>query len=68
MKKMANFGQEHYVVGGSYEDRWSVGFFIETIGRTYVPGILDNFLPVYSLIRSISEDLFLRIEWYNRHL
>lgn len=58
----------HYFVGGSYEDRWSVGLFIETIGRTYFSSILDNFLPLYSFIRGLFEKLFLRIEWYNRHL
>lgn len=58
----------HYFVGGSYEDEWGIGLFIETIGRTYFPSILNNFLPFYSLMRGLFEELFLRIEWYNRNL
>lgn len=57
----------HYIIGGTYEDSWSVGFFIETIVRYYIPIFLDNFIPLYSLIRSLLTDVFLRIEWFNKH-
>lgn len=58
----------HYVVGGSYEDQWGVGFFIETIGRALIPDILDNFLILYSFIQDLARDIFLGIEWFNRQL
>ncbi|KAK8835781.1 hypothetical protein M9Y10_040603 [Tritrichomonas musculus] len=58
----------HYIVGGSYEDSWGIGFFIETICRKYIPLILDKILPFYSFVRHRNNDLFLRIEWLNRHI
>lgn len=58
----------HYIVGGSYEDSWGVGFFIETVGRKYIPQILENFLPLYKFIRNIAKSVFLRIEWFNKHI
>lgn len=59
----------HYIIGGSYEDSWGVGFFIETIGRKYfLPSILENFLPLYKFIRSIAKKVFLQIEVFNKHI
>lgn len=58
----------HYIVGGSYEDQWGIGFFIETIGRTLIPDILDNFLFMYSFVQDMARDIFLGIEWFNRQL
>ena len=58
----------HYIVGGSYEDSWSVGLFAETIGRKFIPAFLESFLPLYSFIRNMKKELFLRIERFNRHI
>lgn len=63
-----NWAGTHYIIGGSYEDSWSVGFFIETVGRKYIPQILENFLPLYKFIRNIAKDVFLQIEWFNKHI
>lgn len=58
----------HYIVGGSYEDRWGLAFYIETLGRTYIPLIFDNFVIMYSFIRRLIRNLFFGIEWFNRKL
>ena len=58
----------HYIVGGSYEDNWGVGLFAETIGRKFIPAFLESFLPLYSFIRNMKKELFLRIERFNRHI
>lgn len=58
----------HYIVSGSCEDGWGVGFFIETIGRKYIPLIFNNILILYSLTRDILNEVFLRIEWFNRNI
>ena len=58
----------HYIVGGSYEDRWGLAFHIETLGRTYIPLIFDNFVLMYSFVRRLIRNLFFGIEWFNRKL
>lgn len=58
----------HYIVGGSYEDNWGIGYYIETFGRKYIAEVLDTILPFYSLIRSFYNDVFLFIEYINRYL
>lgn len=42
--------------------------FIETVGRNYIPLIIENFLPMYSFVRNIANDIFIRIEWINKHI
>lgn len=56
----------HYIVGGSYEDLWGVGYFIETLGRTYIPVIFNNFLVMYSTLRNTLRDIFMGLELSNR--
>lgn len=58
----------HYIVGGSYENSWCFGFFIETICRKFIPDILENLLPFYSFIRGLVIEIFIRLEWFNKHL
>ena len=38
----------NYIVGGSYEDKWGFGLYIQTICQKFAPSILENFLPLYS--------------------
>ncbi|KAK8843040.1 hypothetical protein M9Y10_025228 [Tritrichomonas musculus] len=58
----------HYIIGGGYEDPWNFGFFIETVGRKYIPTLLENFIPMYSFIREYAIDQLTRLEWFNKHV
>lgn len=54
----------HYIVGGSYENKYEIGIFIETIVRSYLPSLFDNFLPFYSLAKGFWRDIFLNVELF----
>lgn len=58
----------HYIIGGGYEDPWNFGFFIETIGRQYIPSIMENLLPFYSLIRGFFINDIIRLDWLNKYI
>lgn len=58
----------HYIIGGGFENAWNFGLLIETVGRKYIPLLIENFLPLYSFIRRIANDIFIRIEWINKHI
>ena len=58
----------HFIVGGSFEDKWGVGFLIEAMSRKYSPIVFQNIFPLYSLIRSNFKDVFINLEFYNSYL
>lgn len=58
----------HYIVGGGNDNSWNFGFFIETIGKKYVPMLIGNILPFYSFIRSIKGVVLYRLDWLNKHV
>lgn len=62
------FAGTHYIVGGSYEDSWGVGMLIETIGKNNVPTVFDNLLPFYSFFNDHFEEVFIRIELFNKYI
>lgn len=49
----------HYIVGGSFEDKWGVWLFMESFGRKYFPLLFSNFIPLYQFIRSHFGSIFL---------
>ena len=58
----------HYIVGGSYENKYEIGIFIETIIRSYLPSLFNNFFPFYSLAKGFLRDFFLNVELLNRQI
>lgn len=58
----------HYIIGGSYEDKFGSCLLYETRVRSLMPDILENFLLLFSFTRSIHHDIFLSIEWINRKI
>lgn len=55
----------HYIVSGSFEDKWGIGLYIEMIGRKYIPPLFDNFVIFYSLISGVINDVFRKFDWFN---
>lgn len=58
----------HFIVGGSFEDGWGVGFLIEAVSRKNVPAIFEFLIPFYKPIRNRLKNIFLSIEYNNQRI
>lgn len=58
----------HYIVGGSFVDKYGSGLMYEMFLRSLMPEIMDNFLILFSAIRQMKRDVFLGLEWLNRQI
>lgn len=58
----------HYIISGGYEDTWGFGYLIESFGRQYVPILYQSLLIGYSFVKIFIKDVFVFIEWINRHI
>ena len=58
----------HYIVGGSYEDKFGSGLMLEMFLRSLLPAVMDNFLILFSAMRKMKRDVFISLEWLNRQI